>query len=103
MDSANNIEKIREIVTYGSDTRVLEWLAQFEDQSGPAVVEQFLKELYQREASLQDFWLIYIYSYTSNVQDNLDLLDRVRAGIRGRRPLTSLDLVDELGKSRLLE
>ena len=71
------------------------WLA-FEKEKAerPQVVFQLLTELEKRNATIEEFFLAYIYSEVDNIQTNLDYLDLTIENVGAKRPLSVADFKD---------
>lgn len=58
-----------------------------ENVAKPGTVQRLMDELVRRKATIQDFFLSYVYSNTDNIQANLDYMDaRSRMRLAGRTP-----------------
>lgn len=56
------------------------WWQQFEDENKhrPALILRLVEELVDRQASINQFYLAYVYSNTDNIQANLHYLDYLK-------------------------
>lgn len=71
------------------------WMAfEIEKTDRPEVVLQLLTELEKRNATIEEFFLAYIYSEVDNIQTNLDYLDLAIERIGAKRVLSAADFKD---------
>ncbi len=91
----------RDVISFQADERVRSWLDECATLNGARVVDSLVEALFDVGATLNDFWLVYAFSGTDNIQENLDLLAQVRSHIGGPRPLCFSDVADDCGKSKL--
>lgn len=93
---------IRDKVCNGATKSALSWLAQCDNINGPEEVDKLLVGLNEIGATLNDFFLVLVFSYTDNLQDVLDQVRRVRASLECERSLHYEDVVDDDGHSIFL-
>jgi hypothetical protein len=68
------------------------WLAfEMEKAERPEVVLALLTELEKRQATIEEFFLAYIYSESDNIQTNLEYLDLAIERSEKIRPLSMED------------
>lgn len=76
------IERLKrdELDWQGASSTTQKWWGTFETENRerPALVLRVCLELVQRKATLQEFFLAYVYSNTDNIQANLHYLEYVR-------------------------
>ena len=89
------------VVQYGASPSSKNWLTQFAE-ANPKATKLFIEELFKREVSLYEFWLVYVYSGTDKITDNLAIIDRLKSQLKELRPIEYRDLVDEKGQSKLI-
>lgn len=73
--------------------RAREWWLRFETEqiNRPELVLRVLEELKKRDATIEEFFLAYVYSDVNNIQTNLDYLDIAIARSTSKRPLLAED------------
>ena len=64
------------------------WWQQFEDENKhrPALILRLVEELVSRQASVNQFYLAYVYSNTDNIQANLHYLDYLKLKNNSQSP-----------------
>jgi|694.fasta_scaffold64678_4 hypothetical protein len=90
---------IRDKVCNGATKSALSWLAQCDNMNGPEKVDKLLIALNEIGATLNDFFLVLVFSYTDNLEDVFQQVQRVRSQLECVRPLHYEDVVDEEGQS----
>jgi hypothetical protein len=90
---------IRDKVCSGATKSALSWLAQCDNLNGPARMDSFLASLHGMGASLNDFFLVLVFSFSDDLNDVLDQVGRIRANLNCDRQLHYEDVVDENGTS----
>lgn len=93
---------IREKVCSGATKSALSWLAQCDNMNGPEKMDRMLAALNKIGASLNDFFLVLVFSYSDNLEDVFEQVQRVRAKLECARSLHYEDVVDEDGHSIFL-
>ena len=77
----NRIEGLRGALEWEKTTgSARTWWTKFEDENKhrPALILRLVEELVNREATISEFFLSYVYSNTDNIQANLHYLDYSR-------------------------
>ena len=90
---------IRDKVCSGATKSALSWLAQCDNLNGPERMDRFLASLDSMGASLNDFFLVLVFSFSDDLNEVLDQVGRIRANLNCERPLHYDDVVDENGTS----
>ena len=90
---------IREKVCDGATKSALSWLAQCDRVNGSQEVDKLLVSLHDIGASLNDFFLVLVFSFSDNLQDVFEQVRRTRTKIGSDRPLHYEDVVDDEGTS----
>ena len=93
---------IRDKVCNGATKSALSWLAQCDNINGPDRVDKLLTALNGIGASLNDFFLVLVFSYTDDLQSVFEQVQRTRKKLESDRPLHYEDVVDDDGNSIFL-
>lgn len=90
---------VRDRVCSGATRSALSWLAQCDNLNGPERVDKLLVELDAVGASLNDFFLVLVFSFSDDLQEVVDQVRRVRSQLEADRPINYEDVVDDEGAS----
>lgn len=90
---------IREKVCDGATKSALSWLAQCDRINGSKQVDKLLASLHEIGASLNDFFLVLVFSFSDNIHDVFEQVRRTRKKIGSDRALHYDDVVDDEGTS----
>ncbi len=91
--------RLRDKVCSGATKSALSWLAQCDSVNGPERVDELLRALDEIGATLNDFFLVLVFSYTDNLQEVFEQVKRLRGELESKRPLHYEDVVDDRGAS----
>ena len=74
------------------------WWLTFEREycERPEVIRELLLQLQKRQATIDEFFLAYVYSDNENIKTNLDYLDYAIDRGKGKRPLAAEDFRDKV-------